>query len=115
METCNICRRPIPNEHLIVVPANPIQLYCTDCYPYIGTCATCVNGRTCAFETDTSINIPPVVTKVMRQGNMTIQTQVKNPDRIEQTCAKGCPCFTPEGHCLKEVNGEGCSGYVTVS
>jgi hypothetical protein len=45
--------------------------------------------------------------KEIRQGNMIAQQQVQNPERIRQTCQKGCKCWDEEFGCLKS---NGCCG-----
>ena len=55
----------------------------------------------CSFENDPS-PLPKIVQKQVRQGNMTAITQVRNPERIEITCKKDCPCYDPEFECLRQ-------------
>lgn len=81
---------------------------CDDCRRRCGHCPTCTKAKTCAFETDPS-PLPKMVQKEFRQGNMISVTQIKNPERIEITCKKGCPCFDPENGCLRQFNS--CGNY----
>lgn len=81
---------------------NYIKL-CGGCFQAASTCAVCVNRPTCAFEQDPS-PIPKQIMKNIRQGNMMIQTTVKNPERIEKFCTN-CQCFNIEENvCNKEFN-----------
>mgnify|MGYP003556996561 CR=1 FL=1 len=79
---------------------NYIKL-CGSCFQATSTCGLCVNGCTCAFEQDLS-PIPKQITKNIRQGNMMIQTTVKNPERVDKFCVN-CHCFNvKENTCNKE-------------
>ena len=85
---------------------------CVACYQKFYTCAMCENGHSCPFETDPS-PIPKVVMRQVRQGNMVMQTQVKNPERVKMFCFP-CPCFDQDDlfccaeehwcHNYKEIN-----------
>lgn len=79
---------------------NSNKLLCAKCNDAYGTCPTCANGNACDFETNPS-PLPKVVVQVVRQGPMTSQTQVKNPERIAITCATNCGCYN-NGICCKE-------------
>lgn len=74
---------------------------CGNCFSMAGTCGLCENGTLCDFETNPS-PLPKQVQKVIRQGNAIIQTVVKNPERIRETCLKNCPCCDPNFGCFKE-------------
>ena len=81
--------------------------YCDDCIQYMGTCATCFSGNYCAFQQDTSVNLPKTITQTFRQGNMTIQQESINPERIEKTC-KNCKCFNLDDfYCFRNFNNCG--------
>ena len=81
---------------------NYIKL-CGGCFQATSTCGLCINGTTCAFEQDPS-PIPKQIIKNIRQGNMMMQTTVKNPERIEKFCTN-CHCFNVEENvCNKEFN-----------
>lgn len=99
---CDYCgRTPAP---IIEIMNNTIC--CVECYRKWDTCALCIHGSKCAFETDPS-PLPKIVQKTIRQGNMTVQQTVKNPDRIRELCQFSCPCFDEEFGCFKE------NGYCT--
>lgn len=74
---------------------------CDRCMAASGTCNLCVNAAICEFNTNPS-PLPKEVQKVIRQGNMTVQTVVQNPDRIDITCRKLCKCFSEDLGCLKQ-------------
>lgn len=95
---CAICGRELLKEGSII---DGDRIICGECLNAMGTCAVCRNGNSCAFETDPS-SLPKIVQKQIRQGNMTSVVQIKNPDRVEITCKKYCPCFSPENGCLKQ-------------
>ena len=100
---CDCCGRVIMG----VLTFDSGVILCEECSAAYNTCNTCANGIKCAFETDPS-PISPVVIRTEKQGNMTIQCQIRNPERIAVTCAKGCSCFI-DGECAR-VNGL-CSKY----
>ena len=80
---------------------NDTEIICGNCAKLLGTCATCKNAQICEFRNN-SDPMPQVVMQTVRQGNMIMQTQVKNPDRIAKFCPS-CSCFSSEHGCLKEV------------
>lgn len=85
---------------------------CRDCYSKHDTCALCENGYICSFETDPS-PLPKVVMQTIRRGNMTMQTQVKNPERFQAFCLK-CECFNKEENiCGKEDSW--CKNYKEIT
>ena len=42
-------------------------------------------------------HLPIVVMKRFQQGNMMIQKQVINPDRVKEICIDACECWDGEG------------------
>jgi hypothetical protein len=82
--------------------------FCAQCLSLAGTCHLCSFGNCCDFETN-PINLPKQEQKVIRQGNMTMQTVEKGEARIRETCLRNCPCFSEEFGCLRE-NGT-CGKY----
>jgi hypothetical protein len=80
------------------------RIYCAECAKKIGTCVTCNSINTCAFETDSSAPTPKFIQQPIRQGNMVITTNVMNPDRIANTCQKGCHCWSDENGCMRQNN-----------
>lgn len=113
---CEYCGRPCPQGAIVLAEAidAPYQLHknpvmCQQCFSMVGTCNLCQQRATCPFETDVSCPLPKQVQQTIRQGNMTMQSVVKNPDRIRETCQFGCKCWSDEFGCLKE-NGS-CGQY----
>ena len=108
--TCELCRHLIMPVGVVVDMTDDEHPHfiCDECRKKCGHCPTCVNARTCAFETDPS-SLPKLIQKEFRQGNMISVTQVKNPARIDITCKKGCPCFSEENGCSRQINT--CGNY----
>lgn len=78
-------------------------MVCEACQQALSTCAGCKTGNVCSFESDPS-PLPKMIQQNMRQGNMIIQTTVRNPERVRLLCEK-CPCFNHEGSfCNREFN-----------
>ena len=76
---------------------------CHNCLPNLNTCSFCQNWDTCPFETDPS-PLPKTIQQQTQNGPVITVTTVKNPSRVEITCAKGCPCYDPENDCMKQFN-----------
>ena len=93
---CNYCGKPAST-----VVDSEGNCSCVNCYQQFYTCRMCENGSMCEFETNPS-PLPKVVVQTIRQGPVTMQTQVKNPQRIEEFCQK-CLCWnSEENYCGKE-------------
>lgn len=97
---CSICGQIILQKAII----DDNHFICGNCFSLIKTCKTCRNGDLCDFMTNPS-QIPPMIEKQVRKGNMTAVTQVMNPERIRITCEKGCKCYSKENGCLKQISG----------
>lgn len=108
---CSLCGQPSDALTLYNVD-NEWYTFCPSCYQHIHTCNTCGRGQECSFRGDTSE--PPIVTQTVRQGNMVMQTQIKNPNLVTKHCMT-CRCSYLEGtepNCLKEINlGSGCPNW----
>lgn len=74
--------------------------YCVNCRELLKTCQTC--SKPCEFETNPD-PMPKVVMKTVQQGNMRMQTQVMNPDRINKFCLT-CDCYNEENGCKRQFN-----------
>lgn len=106
--SCDICGMlTIPRASFMDMtdPDHP-HTVCANCQQHFGKCPTCQHSQTCSFETDPS-SLPKMVQKQTRQGNMVQIMTVPNPERIRQTCQKGCPCFSEEFGCLRQNNSCG--------
>ena len=102
-EKCGFCGGLMPGKPQVVVMENgDIVLSCAKCGDSIGTCATCAQAKMCNFETN-PIDIPKQVQRVVQQGNMRMQTVIRNPEREKETCMKGCPCWDEDTFtCLRQ-------------
>lgn len=99
---CDVCHRQIHHTE-VIYDSKTNKIVCSDCCNRLSSCDNCYNGHLCLFETDPS-PLPKQVQKQIRQGNMFGQTIIKNPDRIRQTCQKGCPCWDTETEsCNKQL------------
>ena len=101
---CGFCDSLMPGKgEIVIMEDGETILSCPKCAERIGTCATCAQAHICEFETS-NIQIPKQVPRVIRQGNMQMQTIVRNPEREKETCMKGCPCWDEENCiCLRET------------
>ena len=79
--------------------------FCHSCQEKFGTCHMCDKATPCHL-TDESYKpqIPIVVMKRFQKGNMMVQKQVINPDRIQQICVAECECWDGEG-CARQDFG----------
>lgn len=99
---CDICQCQIHHTE-VIYDSKSNKIVCSDCSNRLSTCDNCHNGHLCLFETDPS-PLPKQIQKQIRQGNMFGQTIIKNPDRIDITCKKGCPCWNTETEsCNKQL------------
>ena len=91
---CDVCHRQIHHTE-VIYDSKTNKIVCSDCGNRLSTCDNCHNGPVCLFETDPS-PLPKQIQKQIRQGNMFGQTIIKNPERVRETCQKGCPCWDTE-------------------
>ena len=101
---CGFCGALMPGlPEVVVMEDGTTLLACHNCGDAIGTCATCAQRSLCDFETS-PVQIPKQVQKVIQQGNMRMQTVIRNPEREKETCMKGCPCWdSEECVCLRQI------------
>ena len=100
---CEICGNKIlitANSMLIQDSKENWHTCCSSCSELFKTCQTCV--APCEFETNPD-PMPKVVMKTVRQGNMQIQAQVMNPDRVNKFCPD-CGCYDKEFGCKRQFN-----------
>lgn len=109
--TCGICQNIVPIKDTLIHYFNEkMILTCQNCHTLIGTCHTCAHQPECSFMSDTTE--PQVVMRTIRQGMMTMQTQVRNPNLVKKHCLK-CKCsYGTEGDCIKIENGDGCTNWL---
>lgn len=107
---CSFCSQPQPLKETFIHTFNDkIFVLCKNCHSLIGTCHTCAKQNDCGFMADKSE--PQVVMQTVRQGMVTMQTQVKNPNLVQKHCIS-CKCsWGTEGNCIKEANGDGCNSW----
>ena len=99
---CETCGRP--TEQQVLCPdGDKWHILCPSCATQLNTCAFCKKSNTCLFETDPS-PLPKTIQKQFRQGPMITVTEVMNPERIRQTCEKGCDCFDTDFECMRQFN-----------
>lgn len=99
--TCHICGHLILSDAVLLEKNSEWRYYCKRCAKALETCATCSCSNLCDFQTNPS-PIPPTIRKTIRQGNMTIQKDEINPERVAITCQKNCKCFSEEFGCKKQ-------------
>lgn len=107
--TCEICGQMFIPPKTYVIEGEHIIKSCPACAGALSTCRTCAYGNNCDFQTN-PINIPPVVQKTVRQGNMTMTTTVPNPERIKATCAANCGCWDKNDKACNKTCGT-CGKY----
>lgn len=99
---CETCGRPIEQQFLCP-DGDSWHILCGNCASQLNTCAFCKKVDVCTFETDPS-PLPKMVQKQIRQGPMISVTTEMNPERIRQTCEKGCDCFDANFGCMRQFH-----------
>ena len=102
-DVCDLCNIHLPmNQFCIWINPEGTNNYliCKNCYSKIYSCITCKYGNICGFSNDHSE--PQMVMKTIRQGMMTMQTQVKNPNLVIKHCQK-CHCSDGADPHIKDV------------
>lgn len=107
VKSCSLCGGPMLKG---VIVARSNHIICDNCLQASSTCNACSHAVKCDFEENPS-TLPKVVMKTVRQGPAVMQTQVRNPDRIAETCAKGCGCYDPEIKECNRQNGGSCGNH----
>jgi hypothetical protein len=111
-EQCGLCGYAVAWKEIIYDEG---RILCPACMARMYTCGLCEEIKHCAFEEDTKCNLPKVVVQTMRRGNQTIQTQVRNPERIKAICPS-CKCWNQkEEFCNRECHTCGNWHEVNVS
>ena len=108
------CQVEDPRDAIIVYGESEegYVLVCKSCVSALGTCGACEKVRECLFETS-PVQLPKVVVKTIQNGNVQMQIQIKNPERIAQTCVN-CLCWNKEEkYCIKQNIGF-CARYAPV-
>lgn len=102
-KTCDVCKQVKSVIFIEASDKDNIRYICEDCSSSFGTCGTCCNLNNCDFHKDRTT--PDFIMKQVQQGNMVLQTQVLNPDKIAIYCSK-CTCWnSEEKYCFKQEFG----------
>lgn len=114
---CQICGKEFPSRAIVVNDIEGEYIYtCPQCYSLLLICSTCEYNNTCGFINDHSE--PPIVQRTIRQGMMTMTTQIKNPNLVQKHCSI-CRCGTVNGQdvdCERERdNGLHCPHHKILS
>lgn len=110
---CNSCGKPIVDTKSMFCEVFNDQTFilCDACNSQVNSCAFCSEAGNCDFNTN-PINLPKVVQQQVRQGYTIMTTQIKNPARVAETCAKNCKCWDPINQtCNKEGEVKWCESY----
>lgn len=104
LQFCESCGRVVlPTGVVYDMTDGKPHLICEECQKQSSTCARCKSGQKCDFMTNPS-TIPHTIQKEIHQGNMRMVVEVRNPERVAITCAKGCECFDAETEtCNKDL------------
>lgn len=114
MNICKVCGRQV-EQGGIIQNDPPYFFLCDSCGQQFYSCFSCEHGQHCGFQEDQST--PDVVMQTFQQGNMLVQQQVLNPDKIKIYCEEGgCPCWhAASSTCCRMRQGElrahGCANY----
>lgn len=101
--TCDLCGNFfIGNAYLEQTEDGTWYSYCGKCNSILKTCGGCQKGNECEFDTNPD-PMPKVVMKTVSQGNMMMQSQVRNEERVKKYC-HSCHCWDEEHGCMKIFN-----------
>jgi hypothetical protein len=105
LEICDLCGAEVLPKSIIVDMGldHKGHLICPTCSKNYYSCKNCGQSLTCDFETS-SIGLPKQVQQQIKTEQGYIVTTIMNPERIRQTCEKGCKCFDKEFGCLRQNN-----------
>lgn len=79
------------------------HILCSDCASKSNTCDMCRHNTGCSFM-ESSDPTPKLIQKQVAINGGYAVTQIMNPERIRNTCKKGCPCFSDEFGCSRQNN-----------
>ena len=100
IRACDFCGGKFEEVIIDVSPDNIIRFICSNCFNQLHTCSFCIHQSKCAFIEDQ--RSPDFIMKTFQQSGMVLQTQVKNPDKIQIHCIQ-CRCWdTQNNYCMKE-------------
>lgn len=99
-EKCSICGSLMLKDQRIV-DLDTGEIICRNCSKILSTCKNCTNSIVCAFDQDPD-PMPKIVTKTVQQGNMTMQMQITNEERVKKFCLT-CDCYLEDFGCQKTL------------
>ena len=99
VKQCSKCGNMILGT--VTYDSKTLQPSCEACASLSGTCEGCSSSNYCAFMEDPN-PLPQISVRTIRQGNVIIQKQGVNPDRVKATCLNGCPCADEKLGCLRQ-------------
>lgn len=103
LAVCASCGVMGPEKAFIYLTDKEVFV-CPQCQAALGTCNECGEAQVCEYETNAS-PLPKLIPCQVRQGNMIMTTQARNPEREKITCQAGCKCYDKEYGCQRN---EGC-------
>ena len=103
LTACASCGVMGPEKAFIYLTDNKVFI-CPKCHAALGTCEGCGEAQFCEYETNAS-PLPKLVPRQVRQGNMIMTTQARNPEREKITCQAGCKCYNIDYGCSRD---DGC-------
>lgn len=108
IDHCDICGAEVFPQGMIIDISDGVHILCQKCNAAFNTCLTCGQRYTCDFESN-PIDLPKQVQQQFQTAQGYVVTTIRNPERIRETCEKGCTCFSSENGCLRESNW--CASY----
>lgn len=108
---CEICGSALISPGIIDLVNDTPHTICPQCLRLLGTCNLCDHAKVCAFESSSS-TLPKTVHKIIQHGPMQATVEVMNPDRIQETCKKGCTCWNDEWGCTRNLPDHTCGKVV---
>jgi hypothetical protein len=104
LEHCDLCGAEIFPKGMIISYVNgKVHTICQNCNNLWNTCQTCGQRHICSFETS-PIDLPKQIQQQYQTAQGYVVTTIRNPERIRETCEKGCSCFDKEFGCSRESN-----------
>ena len=105
LEKCDICGAKILPGAIVIDMGldHKTHIICQTCNQAYYSCSTCGQRTICDFETN-PIDLPKQVQQQMNTAQGYIVTTIRNPERVRQTCEKGCKCFDKENGCSRQNN-----------
>ena len=116
LAVCNRCgRAQLKLQHILYHDDDYVELLCDNCIN-MAPCNTCLHGVPCNFHNDSyRPELPRMITKIIQQGNNSIQVAQPNPERMKEICFNCQCCWREEGSedriCLRDEGGVNCSKY----